>query len=352
MKPTPGTPAQRGFRMPAEWAPHRATWIAWPHETRDWPGRFAPIPWAYCEFVRALSPHETVCILVQNSALQHRAQAMLKRAGVDLAHVQFHRIHTDRVWTRDSGAIFVTDRQHRRLATCWRFNGWAKYPNHRQDARVASTMARLTGTESFSVQWQGRDIVMEGGAIDVDGEGTLMCTEECLLSDVQARNPGLDRRDLEQVFADALGIRRVLWLGRGIAGDDTHGHVDDLARFVAPGRVLLCQEPNGKDPNHAPLQENLERLEGEKVEVVPLPMPAPLVFEGQRLPASYANFYIGNDVVLMPTFNDPQDRVALGILADCFPGRRVIGIHCVEWVWGLGTLHCATQQEPAGTTTD
>jgi agmatine deiminase len=188
---------------------------------------------------------------------------------------------------------------------------------------------------------------MEGGAIDVDGRGTLMATEECLLDPVQARNPGLGRAGIERVFGDVLGIRRVVWLGRGIAGDDTHGHIDDLARFVAPGRVLLCQESNPKDANYRPLKENLERLRAEKLEVIPLPMPSPLAFDGQRVPASYANFYIANGTVLVPTFNDPRDRQALGIVADCFPDREVVGIHCVDFVWGLGTIHCSTQQEPA-----
>lgn len=341
-------PGRKGYRMPAEWEPHRATWIAWPHEISDWPGRFAPIPWTYTEIVRVLSRRETVCILVQDAALERRARSMLRRAGADFANVEFHRVATDRTWTRDSGPIFVVNSRGERLATQWRFNGWAKYPNYKRDARVPAKITRLAKVPGFRVQRDGRDVVMEGGAIDADGEGALLCTEECLLSEVQARNPGLDRRAMESIFRDALGIRRVVWLGRGIIGDDTHGHIDDVARFVAPGRVLLCREENPRDENHAVLQENLERLRTEKIEIVSLPMPAPLVFDGRRLPASYANFYIANGVVLVPTFNDPNDRRALGILAECFPGREVIGIHCVELVWGLGTLHCATQQEPLG----
>jgi agmatine deiminase len=331
-------PARRGYAMPAEWAPHRATWIAWPHNKADWPGKFEPIPWAYAEIVRVLSRNERVCILAQNAA---PARAVLKKAGVDLRRVDFFRIPTDRVWTRDSGAIFVTHKDGKRIATHWKFNGWAKYPNHKKDDLVAARIAKAARVPEYPV-----DAVMEGGAIDVDGRGTLMATEECLLSDVQARNPGLGREGIERVFRDVLGIKHVIWLGRGIAGDDTHGHIDDLARFVAPGRVLLCEERNRRDENYAPLKENLERLRAAKVEVVPLPMPAPIVFEGQRLPASYANFYIANGVVIVPTFNDPRDRVALGVIAECFPDREVVGIHCVDFVWGLGTLHCATQQEP------
>ncbi len=333
--------------MPAEWTPHAATWIAWPHELKDWPGRFAPIPWAYGELVRLLSRHERVRILVGGAAIEKRARGILNKAGVDLGHVDFHRVPTDRVWTRDSGAIFVTNARGERIATHWRFNGWAKYPNHKRDDAVAGRMAKALGITEHKVLVGEREVVMEGGAIDVDGAGLLMATEECLLSDVQARNPGLGRAGIEKIFADTLGAKRVIWLGRGIVGDDTHGHVDDLARFVGPGRVLLCQEKNERDPNHAPLQENLERLQAEKLEVIPLPMPSPVIFDGQRLPASYANFYIANRAVIVPTFNDPQDRAALGIIAECFPDREVVGLHCVDFVWGLGTIHCATQQEPA-----
>ncbi|HLY07924.1 MAG TPA: agmatine deiminase family protein [Planctomycetota bacterium] len=333
--------------MPAEWVPHRATWIAWPHNRSDWPGKFGPIPWAYGEIVRVLSRRERVCILVQNPRVRSAARALLKQVGVDLGTVDFLLIPTDRVWTRDSGALFVTNGRGGKIATHWKFNGWAKYPNHKRDDQVAPRMAKALKLVAYPVLVGHREIVMEGGAIDVDGQGTLMATEECLLDTVQARNPGLGREGIEQVFREVLGIRRVVWLERGIAGDDTHGHIDDLARFVAPGRVLLCQESNSKDDNYKPLKVNLERLQSEKLEVIPLPMPSPVVFDGQRVPASYANFYIANGTVLVPTFNDPRDRTALGILADCFPDRQIVGIHCVDFVWGLGTLHCATQQEPA-----
>jgi agmatine deiminase len=334
--------------MPAEWAPHAATWIAWPHEVKDWPGRFAPIPWAYGELVRLLSRHERVRILVDNTARERKARGVLRKVGVDLGRIDFHRVPTDRVWTRDSGAIFVTNGRGARIATHWRFNGWAKYPNHKRDDAVAGRMALALEVEEHRVLVGKREVVLEGGAIDVDGAGLLLATEECLLSEVQARNPGLGRAGTEQVLRETLGVRRVIWLGRGIAGDDTHGHIDDLARFVAPGRVVLCREKNEKDENHAPLRENLERLQAEKIDVIPLPMPSPMVFDGLRVPASYANFYIANGTVIVPTFNDPQDRVALGILGECFPDREVVGFHCVDFVWGLGTVHCATQQEPAG----
>jgi len=346
-------PARRGFAMPAEWAPHRATWIGWPHNKEDWPGKFEPIPWAYAEIVRVLSRNERVCILVQNGTEEKRAKAVLRKASVDPGRADFFRIPTDRVWTRDSGAIFVKSKDGKKIATHWKFNGWAKYPNHKRDDQVAARIAKETRLPEYPVVADGRDIVMEGGAIDVDGRGTLLATEECLLSDVQARNPGLGREGIENVFRDVLGIKHVIWLGRGIVGDDTHGHIDDLARFVAPGHILLCEEKNPKDENYAILNENRERLEsardawGRRPRVIPLPMPSPVVFDGQRVPASYANFYIANGVVIVPTFNDPKDRIALGLIAELFPRHTVVGIHCVDFVWGLGTLHCATQQEPA-----
>lgn len=333
------TPAARGFSMPPEWAPHRATWIAWPHNREDWPGKFEPVPWVFAEVVRHLHRRERVCILVRDP---RAVESILRRAGVDLRRVELYRCPTDRVWTRDSGPTFVK-RGGERLAVWWRFNGWAKYPDHKRDERVGAFIARMAGVPVYD----NRRVVLEGGAIDVDGAGNLLATEECLLSKVQARNPGLGRAGTERALAEALGVRRVIWLGRGIVGDDTHGHVDDVCRFVASNRVVLAEERNPRDPNYRRLRENFERLRAAKVEVVPLPMPAPLYFDGQRLPASYLNFYIANGVVLVPTFNDPNDRLALGRLAELFPGREVIGIHAVDLVWGLGTLHCMTQQEPA-----
>jgi agmatine deiminase len=350
-------PAALGYRMPAEWEPHEATWIAWPHNRNDWPGKFAAIPWVYAEIVRHVHQSETVRILVNDAAGERRAARILTRSGVDLACVEFFQIKTDRVWTRDYGPMFVVSDQGELAINNWIFNGWAKYDNWRRDNDIPHRVAqrlkirRLTaptrnGFRSTSV------VVLEGGSIDVNGRGLLLTTEECLLSDVQQRNPNFTRQDYENVFARYLGVKKVLWLGRGVAGDDTHGHVDDLARFVGPRTVVVAVEDNPADANYVPLQENLERLrgmtdqKGRPLEVVPLPMPAPVVFAGQRLPASYANFYIANDRVLVPTFNDPNDRKALGILADLFPGRTVAGIHAVDLVWGLGTLHCLTQQQP------
>jgi len=349
-------PAALGFRMPAEWEPHAATWIAWPHEARDWPGKLAAIDWVYGEVVRHLAVGERVRILVSTAAVAKRAREVLRRVGVDRKRVQLFPAPTDRSWTRDYCPIYVTNNDGEVAVTNWRFTGWAKYANHKRDDAVNDRIVRRDRRR----QWQptapiGRRIarvVLEGGAIDVNGSGTLLATEECLLDKVQARNPGLGREALETVLGAYLGVRKVLWLGRGIAGDDTHGHVDDLARFVDETTVVVAQESDPDDDNYEPLRENRARLErmttadGRPLRVLSLPMPAPLFLDGVRLPASYANFYIGNEAVIVPTFNDRNDRAALEMLAALFPTRRVVGIHAVDLVWGFGTLHCMTQQEP------
>ena len=357
MKPSQ-TPVELGYRMPAEWEVHAATWLSWPHERADWPGKLAPIPWVYGEVVRHLAPGERVRILVKDATTERKARAVLVRVGVDLGQIDFFRVPTDRSWTRDFCPLFVKSSADSDAAiTNWKFNGWAKYPNHKKDDAVGEWLARKlrrkSWTPSVGAGPRGRRIVLEGGSIDVNGRGTLLTTEECLLSPIQARNPGVSREDLERVIGDHLGVRKVLWLGNGIAGDDTHGHIDDLARFVDERTVVIAEETDPGDENFANLAENRMRLEsmtnaeGERLRVIGLPMPAPLRLDGVRLPASYANFYIGNHAVLVPTFNDPNDRRALQILSDLFPGRRVVGIHAVDLVWGLGTLHCMTQQEPA-----
>ena len=339
--------------MPAEWAPHAATWIAWPHNPEDWPGKFQPIPWVYCEIVRHLSAAEDVHVLVNDLAAERRATRMLRRQGANLARLHFHHWRTDRVWLRDAGPIFVRNEAGDIAITDWKFNAWAKYPNHLNDDLIPHHVAELYAMRSTRPEVDGRRLVLEGGSIDTNGAGILLTTEECLLSGIQQRNPGVSREQLEQSFAKYLGIEQTIWLNRGCAGDDTHGHVDDITRFVGPNTILTAVETNTADENHLPLAENLERLhaarnlDGQPFDVHTLPMPAPVVFEGQRLPASYANFYICNGTVLVPTFNDPNDRIALNTLAACFPHRTVTGIHCTDFIWGLGALHCMTQQEPA-----
>ncbi len=348
------TPA---FRMPAEWEPHAATWIAWPHNHEDWPGKFQTIPWVYAEIVRHLSAIEDVHVLVNDEAAERRVTSILRRNGANLARTHFHLWPTDRVWLRDSGPIFTRDAAGQLSVTNWRFNAWAKYTNWHNDdlipQRVAELHAMPERRPSVSTPTGDERLVLEGGSIDVNGAGLLITTEECLLSNVQQRNPGVSKEQLEQAFREHLGIEQTLWLHRGCAGDDTHGHVDDITRFVGPDKILTAIERNTADENHLPLAENLERLhaarnlDGKAFKIVTLPMPSPVTFAGERLPASYANFYIANERVLVPTFNDPNDRHALNTIAACFPDREVVGIHAVDLVWGLGTLHCLTQQQPA-----
>ncbi len=339
--------------MPAEWEPHDATWLAWPHERTDWPGKFATIPWVYAEIVRHLARVERVRVLVENSEEENRARRILKKNGVALDTVQFFIVPTNRGWIRDFGPIFTKNGAGRVGATNWRFNAWAKYDDWKKDDAATGLLKVKLPMRVREPVYRGRRIVLEGGSIDVNGLGTLITTEECLLSPAQERNPGFTREDYEAIFRDYLGITEVLWLGRGIAGDDTHGHVDDLARFVDPATIVTVVESNANDANYAPLQENLARLRsmkdrhGRSLLIETLPMPEPVYFADQRLPASYANFYIANRLVLVPTFNDAQDRAALDTLAALFPGREVVGIPCRDLVLGLGTLHCMTQQQPA-----
>jgi agmatine deiminase len=354
-------PAELGFSMPAEWEPHAATWMGWPHNETDWPGKLDAIRWVYGEIVRKISAGEPVRVLINNHAERNLAGRYLKRAGCNLDRVQFVLQPTDRGWTRDSGPIFVTRRGTRGRARAsekaivhFHFNAWAKYQDWQKDRRVPETAARLLRAPLFQAKCNGQDFVIEGGGVDVNGRGTLLTTEECYLDPrVQVRNPGLGRKEIDETLEKYLGVTNVLWLVAGPVGDDTHGHIDDICRFVDPRTLVLIKETNPRDINYGPLAENWERIkdlrleDGSKPEVVPLPMPAPLRFDGCRLPASYANFYISNAAVIVPTFNDPNDRVALGILGELFRDRPVVGIHAVDLVLGFGALHCLTQQEPA-----
>ena len=345
--------------MPAEWEPHAATWLAWPHFKDDWPGKFEPIPWVYAEIIRHLSRHERVELIVNDAAAEKRARKLLDRANAFHDNVRLHRWKTNRVWTRDSGCTFVLNTepaeadQSQLAAVKWRFNAWAKYPNWRDDEKIGSAMAGAAGATELRPEFHKQRVVLEGGSIDANGQGTLLTTEECLLSKIQQRNPGMSRKDYEKIFAEYLGIKTVIWLGSGVMGDDTHGHVDDITRFVAPDTVVTVVESDPTDPNYEPLRENIRRLraatdqDGHPLAIIELPMPAPVIFEGRRLPASYGNFYIANGVVLVPVFNDPNDRYALEILADLFPDREVIGIYSGDLIWGFGAMHCMTQQQPA-----
>jgi agmatine deiminase len=388
--------------MPAEWAPHAATWLAWPHYHGDWPGKFDPIPWVYAEIIRNLSRHERVELIVQDAKSERQVRKLLARAAALSNQVRFHRQPTNRVWLRDSGCIFVTgcseqkDREGRDsssepalskrsaqkgaaddsyqgtasavpqgrkidgalapealLALNFRFTAWAKYSNYSHDQKIGSLMSTAANVEEIRPQLRNTRIVLEGGSIDVNGQGAILTTEECLLSKIQQRNPNLLRQDYEKIFADYLGAPHTIWLGQGIHGDDTHGHVDDLTRFVTQDTVVTMVEPNRKDINHKPLRDNLHRLKsatdqaGKPLNIVELPMPGPVIFEQRRLPASYANFYIANGIVLLPVFNNPNDRIALNTLAALFPTREIVPIYSGDLVWGLGTMHCMTQQQPS-----
>jgi len=361
--------------MPAEWEPHAATWVAWPHYKLDWPGKFEPIPWVYAEIIRYLSRNERVEIIVNDGASEKLARKTLKLAHALNDNVSFHRWPTDRVWTRDSGCAFVasygksqsqnprpvssknaeTRLGHPRKlsAVKWRFNAWAKYPNWKRDEKIGSFMAEFASANEIRPEFNGSRVVLEGGSIDVNGCGTLITTEECLLSRVQQRNPGMKKRDYDKIFSEYLGARNVIWLGSGIVGDDTHGHIDDITRFVSPDTVVTCVDADPTSENYEALRENIRRLrdatteDGKPLATIDLPMPAPIYFEGRRLPASYANFYVANEIVLVPVFNDPNDRIALDIFADIFPDRDVVGIYCGDLIWGFGAIHCMTQQQPA-----
>ena len=357
--------------MPAEWEPHAATWLAWPHYHGDWPGKFEPIPWVYAEIIRNLAKYERVELVVNNAASAKQARKILKRAAALSDNIRFHHWPTNRIWLRDSGCVFVKNREGHEfnsagseppskgvsapeaLAIKFRFNAWAKYSNWRHDDKIGPLMAKAAGLQEVRAHVLDKPMVIEGGSIDVNGAGTILTTEECLLSKKQERNPHMARVHYEKAFADYLGAPHTIWLGRGIFGDDTHGHVDDLTRFVRKDTVITMIEPNSKDVNLEPLRANLRRLQsardqdGKQLTVVEIPMPQPVIFEGRRLPASYANFYIANGVVLAPVFNRANDRIALNTLAELFPSREIVPIYSGDFIWGLGAMHCMTQQQPA-----
>lgn len=349
------TPHDLGFRMPAEWEPHAATWLAWPHNETDWPKKGMLVEWVFVEMARLLTPGERVRFLVRDARDRKRARTLLKRSGVDLKKIDFVTHATDRSWTRDFVPQFVvrgTGKEREVGAVAFEFDAWGRYSEGKNDNAAGDSIAQrfspAVWQPTVTLKRKSRRFVLEGGALDVDGEGSLLVTEQCLLDSKFSRNRGLSREENERIFRDYLGCTKVIWLGDGIAGDDTSGHVDDFVRFVGKGRVVLAQEPNAKDANHKPLRRALERLKKHRLDVIPLPMPSPVVFDKQRLPASYANFYIANEVVIVPTFNDPKDREALGILGELFPDREVVGVYARDLVLGLGTLHCSSHEEPAG----
>jgi len=342
------SPAALGFRMPAEWGPQEAVWLSWPHRRATWPAAFAPIPGKFAEIAAQISRRERVRINV-SAGRRARARALVAGAGADMANVEFFKHPTNDAWCRDHGPIFVRNAATGEVAvTDWKYNAWGgKYRPFASDNRVPALVARSLGLRRFR-----NGMVLEGGSIDVNGAGLLITTETCLLN--RNRNPRLAREEIERNLRDTLGVAGVLWLGGGIAGDDTDGHVDDLTRFVSEDGLVTAVEGNGRDPNHRPLAENLERLKsmrtpsGGRFGIAELPMPAPCSHLGQKLPATYANFLVINGAVLVPAFRQPRrDQEAAGIIASCFPGREVVPVDCLELVRGLGTLHCISQQQPA-----
>jgi agmatine deiminase len=340
-------------RFPAEWEKQQGILLCFPHNGNDWPGKYEAIQWAFVEFIKKVSLYETVFLVVADEKLKEKVSDMLERAKVDLKMVSFIIQKTNRSWMRDSGPIVVYNGNERE-ALNFNFNGWAKYKNYQLDKNVPAAVASFLNLPLTPVMYKGKPVIVEGGAIDSNGRGTLLTSEECLLHpDIQVRNPGFTKEDYEAVFKEYLGITNVIWLGDGIEGDDTHGHIDDLCRFVNEDTIVTIVETNPEDKNYAPLQDNLKRLQNSKLEngkapvIVALPMPKRLDFEDLRLPASYANFLILNKCILMPTFNDANDRVALNILAACFLDREIIGISAIDLIWGFGTLHCLSQQIPA-----
>jgi len=342
------TPASLGFRMPAEWEPQEAVWLSWPHNRATWPGHFRPVPARYAEFVAQISRREKVRINLA-APLQQRARTLVEKAGAELANVEFYDHPTNDAWCRDHGPIFVKhDATGEVAVTDWDYNAWGgKYPPFDRDNLIPPSIARALDLRRFE-----KKMILEGGSIEVNGAGLLLTTEACLLN--KNRNPSLTKSEIEQALREYLGVKTILWLGDGIVGDDTDGHIDDMTRFFSADGIVTAVEKNRRDANFAPLQENLERLRalrtpaGKKFQLIELPMPQPCFCEGQRLPASYANFLVINGAVLSPAFRQPKrDAEAAEVLAECFPGREVVAIDCLELVWGLGTLHCLSQQQPA-----
>ncbi|WP_228237293.1 agmatine/peptidylarginine deiminase [Allomuricauda sp. M10] len=344
--------AKAAWRFPAEWEKQQGILLCFPHNGNDWPGKYGAIQWAFVEFIKKGATFEEVFLVVATEELKSKVLDLLKTAHVNVDKVSFIIHKTNRSWMRDSGPIIVKNGKERK-ALNFNFNGWAKYSNYKLDRHVPEKVSQFLNVPLEQVKYKGKPVVLEGGAIDVNGKGTLITSEECLLDQkVQVRNPGFTKEDYEAIFKEYLGITNTIWLGDGIKGDDTHGHIDDLARFVNENTIVTVVESDKKDSNYSALQDNLKRLQhavledGNKPKIVTLPMPKPIHFDGVVIPASYANFLILNKAVLVPTFNDSRDREALNILAEVFPDREVIGISAIDLIWGFGTLHCLSQQIP------
>ncbi|SHG19980.1 agmatine deiminase [Flavobacterium micromati] len=339
-------------RFPAEWEKQQGILLCFPHNGNDWPGKYEAVQWAFVEFIKKVATFETVFLIVADKSHEEKVNSMLEKAQINLSNISYIVHKTNRSWMRDSAPIIVK-KGNELEALNFNFNGWAKYKNIQLDKFIPSKVGNFLNIPVTQVMYKGKPVIVEGGAIDSNGKGTLLTSEECLMHpDIQVRNPNFTKADYEAVFKEYLGISNVIWLGDGIEGDDTHGHIDDLCRFVNEDTIVTIVETDPKDHNYKPLQDNLKRLQNAKLEdgkspiIVVLPMPKRIDFDGLRLPASYANFLILNNCVLVPTFNDANDRVALNILSECFPDREIIGINCTDFIWGFGTLHCLSQQIP------
>ena len=340
------------YRMPAEWEPQRSTWIAWPHNQKDWPGKFREIPWIFGKIITELSKVQSVNILVKNKSDQKKASLFLNIFGAKIKNIRFLICKTDRAWTRDFLPIFIKDVKKRNVISNWEFNGWAKYKNFKNDNRAFLKINNFKKIKVVKPKYNKKNIILEGGSIDVNGSGLLLTTMQCLLSKIQQRNKGFKKNDYNQIFNKFFGTKKVIWLNKGIYGDDTHGHIDDIARFVSKNKIFIALEKNKKDKNFKNLKENIEIIKKfkkknfKKLKIIYIPMPEPKYIDGIRLPASYLNFYIANKIVLVPSFNDPKDKVILKIFKKHFKNRKVILIDSSILVWGFGTIHCLTQQEP------
>ena len=348
----PDKPSYGTYRMPAEWEPQKSTWIAWPHNREDWPGKFNEIPWVFSKIITILSKVQSVNVLVKNKSDKKKAFFFLNILNARIKNIKLIVCKTDRAWVRDFLPIFLKDKKNRNVLSNWEFNAWAKYKNFINDNKAYLKVKKFNRIKAINPMHMKKKIVLEGGSIDVNGDGLILTTKQCLLSKVQQRNKGFKIHDYNQIFNKFFGIRKVIWLNKGICGDDTNGHIDDIARFVSKNKIFIAKEKNNKDKNFKNLNENIKlikkfkRLHKEKLKVIYLPMPKAKFIDGIRVPASYLNFYIANKVVLVPSFNDTNDKIVIKIFKKHFKNRKIISINCSKLVWGFGTIHCMTQQEP------
>ena len=339
------------FRMPAEWEKQKSTWIAWPHNKKDWPNKFESIPHVFAEIISYISKVQIVNLLIQNKKFKKKIINHLKQKKAKINNIKIITCKTDRVWVRDSGPIFLKDKKKNIILSNWNFNAWAKYKNFKNDNLINLNISKIKKYQILNIVYKNKPVTLEGGSIDVNGYGLLLTTRECLLSKIQQRNPGLGIKDYKAIFKKALGVRKIIWLDRGIYGDDTHGHIDDVARFVSKNKIFLAVENNKKDKNFKNLKKNLDILNKiiinkKKLKIIKIPMPSPKIIEGTRVPATYLNFYIANKIVLVPVYNDSRDKIVINIFKKNFKSRKIIPINCSELIWGFGAIHCMTQQEP------